>query len=57
MRASQRFLDEARRCFEQAAESSDPVQIKMYAELGQQFLSRAREEFEREMKGGNGGGE
>jgi hypothetical protein len=56
MGASQRFLDEARKCFEQAAEVTDPAQMKVYADLGQQFLARAQEAMAEEKKSGNGGG-
>jgi hypothetical protein len=56
MRESQRFMDEARKCFEQAAREKDPAQMKLYAELGQQFLIRAQEVLMQEKKTGNGNG-
>ncbi|HVX99661.1 MAG TPA: hypothetical protein VHA55_07700 [Pseudorhodoplanes sp.] len=55
MSESRRFLEEARRCFEQAADCTDAAQMKIYAELGAQFLARAQEAAVNERRGENGG--
>ncbi|HWV52995.1 hypothetical protein [Pseudorhodoplanes sp.] len=41
MRDSERFLDLARKCFEDAAECKDQAQMKVYAEMGRSYLERA----------------
>lgn len=55
MRDSERLFHLARKCFEDAAESSDPGQMKIHAEMGRHYLQQAEAAVERERKSGNGG--
>jgi hypothetical protein len=40
-RDSERLLDLARKCFEDAAECGDPAQMKVHAEMGRRYLEQA----------------
>ncbi len=55
MRESDRLLERARKCFEDAAESSDPTQMKIHAEMGRQYLEQAAVAIAREQPAKNGG--
>jgi hypothetical protein len=41
MRESERLLDIARRCFEDAANCDEPTQMKIHADMGRRYLEQA----------------
>jgi hypothetical protein len=53
-RASERLLDLARKCFEDAAECSDPAQMKVHAEMGRRYLEQAEAAARQEAPRTNG---
>jgi hypothetical protein len=53
MRESERLLDLARKCFEDAADCIDVAQMRMLAEMGRRYLEQAEAAAARE-KSGNG---
>ncbi len=40
-RETERLLELARKCFEDAAECSDPAQMKVHAEMARNYLEQA----------------
>lgn len=54
MRDSERLLELARKEFEEAAEATDPVQMKVHAEMGNLYLARAEAAAMLEKKQENG---
>ena len=56
MRERDRLLERARKCFEDAAASDDPAQMKLHAEMGRHYLEQAANlDGGGESIGGNGG--
>ncbi len=53
MRESEKLLDEARKCFAQAARCDDLTNMTALADRGRRFLEQAEAAASRE-KGGNG---
>jgi hypothetical protein len=55
MRDRDQLLERARKCFEDAAASDDPAQMKLHAEMGRHYLELAAiMESETKSAGGNG---
>ena len=54
MRESERLLELAREAFEDAAEFTDPAQMKLHADIGHHYLVQAEAAASREMKSENG---
>jgi hypothetical protein len=54
MRESERLLEMARKCFEDAADCDNPAQMKVHADMGRRYLEQAQAAASRETSG-NGG--
>ncbi len=51
MRDSERLLEQARRCFEQAAACRDAAEMHVFCDLGRQYLAEAEAAAARETTG------